>query len=139
MNQRINTANNNIKDIVKTHPMVTGVTMGMLIEFDINGAEVKPQYYRELAKVAAFLKENKTVNATIEGHTANLQTTPALAQEISQRRAQNVVDYLVNAEGISRSRLKAEGFGQSRRYGYNTSTDGQRENRRINIIFNYPK
>jgi OOP family OmpA-OmpF porin len=139
MSQRINTANQSIKNIVNTHPMVTGVTMGMLIEFDVNSAEVKPQYHRELAKVATFLKDNKTVSATVEGHTANLQATPALAQEISLRRAQNVVDYLVNAEGISRARLKAEGFGQSRRYAYNTSTDGQQENRRVNIIFSYPK
>lgn len=138
-NRRINTVIACANDIEGLSPAAARVTMGMLIEFDINSATIKPKYHSELAKVAKFLKENKTVTATVEGHTANLQTTPALAQEISLKRAQNVVDYLVNNEGIERSRLTAEGFGKSRRYSYNTSAAGQQDNRRVNVIFNYKK
>lgn len=138
MNRRINTVIPCAKDIAGLNPAVARVTMGMLIEFDVNSAEVMPKYHRELAKIATFLRDNSTISATIEGHTANLQTTPALGQEISQRRAQNVVNYLINNEGISSSRLTAQGFGQSRRYSYNTSAEGQQENRRVNIIFSYP-
>ena len=65
--------------------------------------------------------------------------TRELAMEISQRRAQNVVNYLVGNFGIARSRLSAEGFGTSRRFAYNTSVEGEQENRRVNIIINYPK
>jgi OOP family OmpA-OmpF porin len=126
-------------DIEGLTPAAARVTMGMLVEFDNNSAAVKPQYHNELGKVAKFLKENKTVTATIEGHTADLQTTPALAQEISLKRAQNVVDYLVTQEGIERSRLTAEGFGKTRRYSYNTSAAGQQDNRRVNVIFAYPQ
>ncbi|HTL98129.1 MAG TPA: OmpA family protein, partial [Holophagaceae bacterium] len=61
------------------------------------------------------------------------------SMEVSQLRAQNVVNYLADNFGIARSRLTAEGFGQSRRVAYNTSTEGRQENRRVNIIFNYPK
>lgn len=138
-NRRINTVIACANDIEGLSPAAARVTMGMLVEFDINSANVKPEYHSELAKIAKFLKENKTVTATVEGHTANLQTTPALAQEISLKRAQNVVDYLVTNEGIERSRLTAEGFGKTRRYSYNTSTAGQQDNRRVNIIFAYPK
>jgi OOP family OmpA-OmpF porin len=138
-NRRINTVIACANDIEGLSPAAARVTMGMLVEFDINSANVKPEYHSELAKVAKFLKENKTVTATVEGHTANLQTTPALAQEISLKRAQNVVDYLVANEGIERSRLTAEGFGKSRRYSYNTSAAGQQDNRRVNVIFTYPK
>ena len=126
-------------DIEGLNPAAARVTMGMLVEFDINSAVVKSQYHTELAKVAKFLKDNKNVTATVEGHTANLQTTPALAQEISLKRAQNVVDYLVKNQGVERSRLTAEGFGKSRRYSYNTTNQGQSDNRRVNVIFNYPK
>ena len=59
--------------------------------------------------------------------------------EISQHRAQNVVDYLVDNLGIARSRLSIEGFGRTRRFAYNTSLEGQQENRRVNVIINYPK
>ena len=113
--------------------------MAMLIEFDRNKADVKPGYRDELRKVADFLKANPSVTATIEGHTANLQATPELALEISRRRAQNVLNYLVDNFGVARSRLSAEGFGQTRRFAYNTSLEGQQENRRVNIIINYPE
>jgi OOP family OmpA-OmpF porin len=126
MSQRINAASHRIRDIVSTNPMVAGVTMGMVIDFDVNSADVKSEYYKELTKVATFLKENNTITATVEGHTANLQTTPALAQEISQRRAQNIVNYLVNAEGIHSSRLTAEAFAEARRYTYSTGTESPR-------------
>jgi len=58
---------------------------------------------------------------------------------ISLQRARNVVNYLVDKHGIDRSRLSAEGFGKTRRYAYNSSAEGQQENRRVNIIFNYRK
>lgn len=138
-NRRINTVIACADDIEGLSPAAARVTMGMLIEFDVNSATVKPQYAAELAKVGKFLKENNTVTATVEGHTANLQTTPELAQAISLKRAQNVVDYLVKNQGIERSRLTAEGFGKTRRHSYNTSAEGQQDNRRVNVVFAYPK
>ena len=115
------------------------MTMAMLIEFDQNSAEVRAQYHEELRKVANFLKANPTVTATIEGHTGNLQGTPELAMQVSQHRAENVVTYLVDKFGIDRSRLTAEGFGKTQRFAYNSSVEGKQENRRVNIIINYPR
>jgi OOP family OmpA-OmpF porin len=48
------------------------------------------------------------------------------------------VNTMVNEFGIQRSRLSAAGFGQSRRFAYNTSLEGQKENRRVNIILDFP-
>jgi len=115
------------------------VTMALRIEFERNMDSIQPQYHDDLQNVAAFLKANPTVTATVEGHTANVQATPQLAMEISQRRAQSVVNYLADNFGIERSRLRAEGFGDSRRFAYNTSSEGQQENRRVNIIIDYPR
>jgi len=79
------------------------------------------------------------ITATIEGHTSNQQgATPKQNMELSRQRAENVVNYLAENFGIARSRLSAVGFGQTRRFAYNTSAEGQQENRRVNIIFNYP-
>ena len=138
-NRRIDTVIACATDVEGLTVVPARMTMAMDMEFDQNKADVKPQYDRELRKVAKFLKANPTTTATVEGHTGNLQGTPALAMEMSQRRAQNVVDYLVNNFGIARSRLTAEGFGQSRRFAYNSSSAGQQENRRVNIIINYAK
>jgi OOP family OmpA-OmpF porin len=60
-----------------------------------------------------------------------------LALDISQRRAQNVVNYLVDNLGVPRSRLSTAQFGQVRRVAYGTSLEEQQENRRVNIIFDY--
>ncbi len=103
------------------------VTMALLVEFDRNMADVKPQYHDDLRTVAEFLKAHPNVTATVEGHTANTQASPELALEISQRRAQNILNYLVNNFGIERSRLTAEGFGDTRRFAYNTTFEGSRK------------
>ena len=126
-------------DIEGLKPAPGRITMAMDMEFDANKADVRPQYREELRKLANFMKAHPNVTATLEGHTGNLQATKKLAMEISQRRAQNVMNYLVDNFGIARSRLSAEGFGQTRRFAYNTSVEGQQENRRVNIILDYPR
>jgi len=136
-NRRIGAVIACAKDIEGLTVAPARITMAMLIEFDKNQAEIRPQYRDDLHKMAKFLAANPAVTATVEGHAGN--TTPELSQQISQRRAQNVVDYLVDNFGIDRTRLSAEGYGKSRRFAYNTNEEGQRENRRVNIIINYPK
>jgi OmpA-OmpF porin, OOP family len=137
-NRRINAVIACATDIEGLTVKPARLTMALMIEFDQNRAEVRPQYRADLQRVANFLKANPSVTATVEGHTGNLQGTPQLAMEISQRRAENVVNYLVDEMGIERRRLSAEGFGRTRRFAYNTSAEGQQENRRVNIIINYP-
>jgi len=137
-NRRIEAVIACVTDIEGLDVLPARVTMALLMEFDRNRADIRPEYADDLRKVAAFLTRHPDVTATVEGHTGNLQATPDLALAISQRRAQNVVNYLVDHLGIARSRLSAEGFGQTRRFAYNTGLEGQQENRRINIILNYP-
>ena len=138
-NRRIDAVIACVTDVAGLNVVPARLTMALAIEFDANKAELKPEYDGELAKVGDFLKANPTVTAWVEGHTGNLQATPKQAMEISRRRAQNVVDYLVNHQGIDRSRLSAEGFSNNRLFAYNTSAEGAQENRRVNIIFNYAR
>jgi OOP family OmpA-OmpF porin len=119
------------------------LTMSMEIEFDPYNNEVDPKYYDELGKVANFLNANPTVTVYVEGHAdmfvGKQRVTPKLAMGVSTHRAESVVNYLADKLGIPRSRLTAEGFGQTRRVAYDTTLEGQQENRRVNIIFNYVK
>jgi OOP family OmpA-OmpF porin len=120
--------------------------MALEVGFDPYKSEIEPQYFDRLHEVANFMKANPAVTAIVEGHAANnvgigaqkVKLTSAQSMEISASRAQKVVDYLVLTEGIPRSRLSAEAFGRTRRVDYGTSLEGQKENRRVNIIFNYP-
>lgn len=54
--------------------------------------------------------------------------------KLSQVRAENVVDYLVEKIGIERSRLSAKGYGDRRRIAYNNTPEGRQKNRRINAV-----
>ncbi|MHB1764586.1 MAG: OmpA family protein [Gammaproteobacteria bacterium] len=116
---------------------VKRVTLGIPIEFGRNQTNVRSRYRNDLRRVAYFMKVTPAVTATVEGNTDNLEATPALAMKISRHRAESVVNYLVDQFGVSRSRLHAEGFGQSRRFAYNAHANGRQENRRVNIVFNY--
>ena len=139
LNRRIDAVMACVVDIEGLTVIPARITMALTIEFDRNKFDIKPQYRDELRKLADFLKANPTVTATVEGHTANLQATHDQALEISRRRAQSVVNYLVDNFGITPARLATQGFGDTRRFAYNTSFEGQQENRRVNVIINYPK
>ena len=138
MNRRIDAVVACATDIEGLKVVPARLTMALEMEFDQNKADIKPQYGDELRRVANYLNANPSVTATVEGHTANL-ATPELAMVLSERRAQNVVNYLVDNLGVSRSQLSTAAFGETRRFAYNTSLEGQQENRRINIIINYTK
>jgi len=102
-------------------------------EFDIDRADIRPEYRDEIAQVGDFMKKYPSTTAVIEGHTDNVGN-PEYNQELSGRRAQAVVDYLVEQYGIDRSRLAARGYGMSRPIADNASDEGRQLNRRIEAI-----
>ena len=63
----------------------------------------------DLAKV---LNQNPTLKLRIEGHTSS-EGDETTNQKLSESRAQAVVEFLVNKEGVDASRLQAAGMGSS--------------------------
>lgn len=103
------------------------------IEFDINKADIRPQYHDQVAKVGDFMKRNTTTTATIEGYADEVGNDED-NMRLSQQRAESVVKYLVDTFGIEPSRLSAKGYGKTRP-GFDNSTDaGRQKNRRIVAI-----
>lgn len=142
-NRRIDAVIACVTDIEGLTVAPARTTMAMELEFDPYKADIKPEYRDELAKVAKFMKANPSVTATVEGHAGKMvgkeSVTPAMAMDVSQRRADSVVNYLADTLGVPRSRLTTAAYGQTRRVAYSTTLEGQQENRRVNIIFNYRK
>lgn len=144
-NRRVGVVMACVTDVAGLKVKPARLTMAMEMEFDPYKSDVEPQYFDSLNEVANAMKANPAITATVEGHagsylgvdTHRLKVNPELAEEISMLRAQKVVDYLVDKQGISRSRLTVAAFGQSQRVAYGTTLEGQQENRRVNIIFNY--
>ncbi|HSC67720.1 MAG TPA: OmpA family protein [Cellvibrio sp.] len=137
-NRRIHTAIDCVNDVAGLSLPETRITLAALVEFDANTVEVKEQYHADLERAANYLRDNPNVTAHVEGHAADLASTEK-AQQVSERRAANVVDYLVEKFGIDRSRLTAEGFGKTRRIAYNSTDEGKQQNRRVNIVLIYPR
>lgn len=73
-------------------------------------------------------------NATIEigGHTDS-DGDEAANMQLSQRRAQAVLDYMLRA-GLSRDRLVASGYGQTQPLASNDMPEGKAQNRRIEFV-----
>ena len=102
-------------------------------EFDIDRALIRPEYRPEIERVAEFMKKYPTTTAVIEGHTDNVGTAE-YNLDLSQRRADAVMNYLVENLGIERSRLSAKGYGLSRPIADNSTDEGRQKNRRIEAI-----
>jgi OmpA-OmpF porin, OOP family len=119
-------------DVTKIEPPER-LCMTLVIDYDTNKADIKPQYRDEIAKVADYLKKYPTTTALIEGHTDNVGN-PEYNMKLSQQRADNVVNYLVENFGIDRSRLSAKGYGDTRRISYDDTAQGRAKNRRIDAV-----
>jgi OmpA-OmpF porin, OOP family len=105
----------------------------MNIEFDIDSAVVRSEYREQVGKVGNFMKKYPTTTAVIEGHSDNVGSYNH-NMELSQKRADSVVTYLVENFGIDRSRLSAKGYGFTRPVADNASDVGKQKNRRIEAI-----
>jgi OOP family OmpA-OmpF porin len=107
--------------------------MALNVEYATDSAEITPRYYDEVNKAGDYMKKYPTTTAVIEGHTDNVGGYEH-NMKLSQQRAENVVNYLVEKFGIERSRLSAKGYGPNRRIAYNNTPEGRQKNRRINAI-----
>ncbi len=145
-NRRIDAVIACVTDIAGLKVQPARITMAMELGFDEGKSNIDPQDLDGLRQVADFMKANPEVTATVEGHSDKYVGTdadrekmnPGVAMQLAQDRAQNVVDYLADKQGISRSRLSTEAYGDTGRVAYDITLAGQQENRRANIIINYP-
>ncbi len=102
------------------------------IFFDSNKSTLKPESYPELDRVAAFLKDNPSIEIEIDGHTDNVGTDDS-NNLLSSNRAKVVYDYII-AKGIATSRLKYKGFGETKPVSTNDTEEGKAKNRRVEFL-----
>jgi outer membrane protein OmpA-like peptidoglycan-associated protein/tetratricopeptide (TPR) repeat protein len=81
---------------------------------------------------ARFLNENEGISVSIQGHTDN-EGIAANNLKLSQDRAEGVKDFLIS-QGISKSRLKSEGFGQTKPKFKNDTAANKALNRRTEFV-----
>jgi len=102
--------------------------------FEYDSAALQSSAISQLQKLGTLIKRNPSATFTVEGYTDSFGG-PEYNLELSQRRADSVKQYLVEAMGISAAQIEARGFGQTKfRVSPNGSIDKQRENRRVEIV-----
>ena len=101
--------------------------------FDNNSAFVKNPNSAKFADFAAFMKANPNAVATIEGHTSVVGTAE-YNQNLSERRAANVREVLVEVHGAPSDRIDLIGYGESRPLNTALTPAAHAENRRVVAI-----
>ena len=81
------------------------------IFYDFAKWDLRPESMVSLDNLVETLNDNPNVTIELMSHTDS-RGTPADNQELSQKRAQSVVDYLIS-KGIASDRLQARGYGES--------------------------
>lgn len=99
------------------------------IYFETGKAELQEKSRTELNKLIEQLRSQPTLRIEITGHTDDVGDAKQ-NQLLSQKRAQSVVDYLVES-GVGKERIKAVGMGEAKPIVPNTSDENRQLNRRI--------
>lgn len=112
---------------------------GMMAELDdvyfVAGlSTVLEESYPKLKRLRDFLILNPTINIEVHGHVNEDSDKDLVSMKLSKKRAQKVVDYLVDG-GVDSNRLKAIGFGNTKPIFKDPQTEEEKEaNRRVEIL-----
>lgn len=108
----------------------TGTFSTNEILFDTNKASIKASSAAVLAELGQVLKDNPKVKVSIIGHTDS-DGNEADNQKLSEQRAESVKNYLSVNFNIDKSRMTAQGKGETDPVSKNTSEEGKKQNRRV--------
>ncbi|MFN5169754.1 MAG: OmpA family protein [Cyclobacteriaceae bacterium] len=92
------------------------------IYFGFDSAIIRKESARELDKLVQLLNDNPEIKIEMGSHTDSVGSN-TYNIDLSQRRAQATVDYLIR-KGIDTKRLVAKGYGETRPIARNTNPDG---------------
>jgi len=118
-------------DIVNT-PRGPSLTLNNVL-FDFEQSNLRAQAQDTISKAVAFLRDNPERIALIEGHTDHIGDEQ-FNQGLSMQRSESVKNALIN-QGISTSRIKTAGLGETKPTADNNTAAGRQSNRRVEIIF----
>lgn len=102
------------------------------ITFKHDSYSIRPSFYRTLNSVALVLKKYPRTAVQIIGYASSVGEA-MYNQQLSERRALSVADYLV-AQGVKANRLSAMGRGARNLIASDATIQGQEQNRRVEII-----
>ncbi len=103
------------------------------IHFDVASARIKPQSEVTVLEIARVLHAHPAWRMRVEGHTDS-DGGATYNKELSERRAEAVVEELVSKYHIASSRLEARGYGLTQPIASNATEAGKALNRRVELV-----
>jgi outer membrane protein OmpA-like peptidoglycan-associated protein len=107
------------------------VTMGEVL-FETGKYNIKPEAREKLARLSGIVLAHPGLNLSVEGHT-DIVGSDEFNQNLSEKRAGTVLEYLLT-QGLPANNLSARGFGKTTPAFDNSTAEGRRKNRRVEII-----
>lgn len=103
------------------------------VNFAFDKAVLTPEAERTLDEAVALMKEtDEVLEVRVEGHTDSIGSEQ-YNMDLSQRRAESVVQYLVD-NGVNSSRLVPVGMGEGFPVASNDTDAGRAANRRVDFV-----
>lgn len=133
LNQAIRDLSANVED------MEISVALSSDVLFDFDKADIKPEADTELKKLALIVREKRTGDITITGHT-DTKGGDSYNMKLSDRRAASVKDWLVKHAEINAEVISTKGLGETHPIAPNIKADGsddpdgRAKNRRVDIV-----
>jgi len=93
-------------------PLLPGTVIELPnIYYNFNDATLRPDARKDLDLLVSLMKQQPSITVELASHT-DCRGTAYYNENLSQRRANGVVEYLVQ-KGISRDRMRPVGYGES--------------------------
>ena len=103
------------------------------IYFDFDSYAIKPESEPTLKAIAEMLKTDSELKVYVIGHT-DMSGRLDYNMTLSTKRAEAVVQELVEKHGIAAARLEAKGVGPLCPVSTNKTEEGQKLNRRVELV-----
>jgi outer membrane protein OmpA-like peptidoglycan-associated protein len=133
-----------VKELEKELPKDSGISVdqdkrGIVLRlgevlFDFDSYRLRGGAEKNLEKVSDLvLKKYSDREVLVEGHTDNVGNS-SYNQKLSEQRAHSVAKYLKNRGNLDK--LSYRGFGEDKPIANNSTGEGRKKNRRVEVIIN---
>ncbi len=109
------------------------VSLEMQVTFAVNSSVITGNFDTEIANAAKSLQDNPAMTAVVEGHTDSTGTAKYNLW-LSDKRAEAVREMLIKEHNVNPDQVTSVGYGMTRPMADNDTTEGRRQNRRVELV-----
>lgn len=108
------------------------IVLGAELLFETNRSTLRSEHFATLGSIVDYLVLHPERSVKISGHTDNTGSE-GHNLTLSKRRADVVAEYLAN-HGVDINRIETFGFGSAKPLVANTTDEGRKKNRRVELL-----